>query len=783
MLIRKLLLPILVLGTFADAAYAADHYVRAGANGNGSDWSNAYPSLPATLVRGDTYYLAAGSYAGRTFGTPTSGTTPITIKKATVANHGSSAGWSDAYGTGQAQFTGGLNFTSSYWVVDGQTGGGAANNWAGNFGIKITETDGGTAAIKMGYGNTTSNNITIRHVDIQGMGKVSGQGGSYSNDAVAIYGSSDITISYFRMTGIGRCPFFVSPRNLIVEHGWVQSYYGSAEVHSEIASIWGFSGNVGDTTFRYNLFTDVKSSGGIMWDNISNTSAKLYVYGNVFYKPAGANWEQANGVIGGWTSNSEFHNALVYNNTFINVDQQSLSTFPQVYSGNVAYNNIFYNSQSPDFDKFSTHNYNHFINSGGTHSEANGTTATGDPFVNYVGLDFRLKAATANGLALSPPLNADPLGAIRGADGVWDRGAYEYSAGAPPTTTAPTTTSSTVPSTTSTTARATTTTTTTTSTIIVTPPVNGQSVFSTQMPQTLSNSDGAGVNYELGLRFTPLTAGQIKSIRFYKSASESGTHTGKIYAANGQLLASVVFANESGSGWQVQNLAAPLNVIANTEYTVSVNTGNTYYVATTNGLSTSLTSGSLRTPIGGGVYGPLGSKPTQTWQNSNYFRDVVFVPNSIGQSLFTTQVPQLLSNTDGPNVNYELGMRFTTTAAGQIKAIRFYKAVQETGTHTGKIYSASGQLLASVNFTSETGSGWQVQNLNTPLTIAANTEYTVAVNTGNTFYVATNNGLATQITNGSLRSIGGGVFGQVGAKPTQTWQSSNYFRDVVFAPF
>jgi hypothetical protein len=354
----------------------------------------------------------------------------------------------------------------------------------------------------------------------------------------------------------------------------------------------------------------------------------------------------------------------------------------------------------------------------------------------------------------------------------------------PTTTTTSTTTTSTIrATTTSTTARATTTTTTTSTTLSVPPSGSGQSVFSTQVPQTLSNSDGAGVNYELGLRFTPTTAGQIRSIRFYKSASESGSHTGKIYSANGQLLASVVFANESASGWQVQNLATPLNVVANTEYTVSVNTGNTYYVATTNGLSSGITSGSLRTPIGGGVYGPLGSKPTQTWQNSNYFRDVVFVPNPIGQSLLTSQVPQLLSNTDGPNVNYELGMRFTTTTAGQVKAIRFYKAVQETGTHTGKIYSASGQLLASVVFSSESGSGWQVQNLNTPLTIAANTEYTVAVNTGNTFYVATNNGLATQITNGSLRSIGGGVFGPVGAKPTQSWQSSNYFRDVVFAPF
>ncbi|MBI3729189.1 MAG: hypothetical protein HY254_12760 [Burkholderiales bacterium] len=116
-LIHKLFLPSLLLVTFADAAHAADRYIRAGAKGNGSDWANAYPSLPSTLVRGDTYYIADGAYVGRAFGTAVSGTTPITIKKATVADHGTSVGWTDTYGDGQATFSSGFVFTSSYWVI------------------------------------------------------------------------------------------------------------------------------------------------------------------------------------------------------------------------------------------------------------------------------------------------------------------------------------------------------------------------------------------------------------------------------------------------------------------------------------------------------------------------------------------------------------------------------------------------------------------------------------------------------------------------------------------
>jgi hypothetical protein len=430
------LFPMLLVAamcTAASLAHAADRYVRPGAAGanTGTDWANAFTSLPATLVRGDRYFLAEGTYPGRTFSTPVSGTLPITLVKATPGNHGTSVGWSDSYGDDTANFSSALNFTSSNWVIDGQTGGGAINKWGGVFGFKITETGDSNAVIKIGH-NSTANNVTIRHVLLQGKGSVSNSGGSISNDGMAIYGASNVTLSYYKMQGIGRCPFFISPSDAIFEHGWVQSYYGSSSVHSEIASIWSFASTVGDVTFRHNLFTDVQSTGGIMWDNSANTGAHLYVYGNVFYKPAGASWQRANGVIGGWTGGGgeQFRNAAVYNNSFINVDQESLSTFPNIYSGNYAYNNLFYNSTSPSYAKYAGHDYNHYINSGGTHSEASGTSTTnGDPFVDYVNLDFRLKAGTSSGMTLQAPFNLDGHGKVRGADGNVDRGALEFGGG------------------------------------------------------------------------------------------------------------------------------------------------------------------------------------------------------------------------------------------------------------------------------------------------------------------------------------------------------------------
>jgi hypothetical protein len=154
------------------------------------------------------------------------------------------------------------------------------------------------------------------------------------------------------------------------------------------------------------------------------------------------------------------------------------------------------------------------------------------------------------------------------------------------------------------------------------------------------------------------------------------------------------------------------------------------------------------------------------------------------ESLFTAQTPALTNQSDGSNVNYELGMKFSSGVAGQITGVRFWKSSNETGTHTGHIWSSSGRLLAAVTFTNETGSGWQQQAFATPLTLSASTVYVVSVNTGKTYYSATDYGLSSQVVNQDLRSIVGhnAVYGAPGKFPTNTWESSNYFRDVVFVP-
>ena len=311
-----------------------------------------------------------------------------------------------------------------------------------------------------------------------------------------------------------------------------------------------------------------------------------------------------------------------------------------------------------------------------------------------------------------------------------------------------------------------------------------ETIFTTQVPSLTAASDGATTNYELGTVFTSAVAGNITAIRFWKSGSESGTHTGNLWSSSGQLLAAATFTNETASGWQQQRLSVPLAIAANTQYVVSVNTGNTFYVATNSGLASVITNLDLSTVVGNnGLFGSPGVFPTGTFQNTNYFRDVVFTP-LVNETIFTTQAPALTAASDGSTTNYELGTVFTSAVAGNIIAIRFWKSSSESGTHTGNVWSSTGQLLATATFANETASGWQQQALAAPLAIVANTQYVASVNTGNSFYVATNSGLASVITNLDLSTVVGnnGLFGSPGTFPANTYQNTNYFRDVVFTP-
>jgi len=140
---------------------------------------------------------------------------------------------------------------------------------------------------------------------------------------------------------------------------------------------------------------------------------------------------------------------------------------------------------------------------------------------------------------------------------------------------------------------------------------------------------------------------------------------------------------------------------------------------------------------------------------------------------------------------YELGVKFKPIADGYIKGIRFYKGPNNTGTHIGRLWTATGSSqLASATFTNETATGWQQVLFSSPVVVTANTTYVASYSvpaghfSQSLSYFNTNtpvisaNGLVQ-----TLPSTGNGVFnGSIGQFPnTVPPLFTNYWVDVVFA--
>src|SRR2546429_1572450 len=77
----------------------------------------------------------------------------------------------------------------------------------------------------------------------------------------------------------------------------------------------------------------------------------------------------------------------------------------------------------------------------------------------------------------------------------------------------------------------------------------------------------------------------------------------------------------------------------------------------------------------------------------------------------------------GANGPVELGVSFKSDVSGYITGVRFYKGVNNTGTHLGHLWSSTGTLLATATFTGESASGWQQVKFSSPVAINANTVY------------------------------------------------------------
>jgi len=153
---------------------------------------------------------------------------------------------------------------------------------------------------------------------------------------------------------------------------------------------------------------------------------------------------------------------------------------------------------------------------------------------------------------------------------------------------------------------------------------------------------------------------------------------------------------------------------------------------------------------GNGLYmvGANPSFPAQASPNgSSYFVDVIFSEGLNDYNLMGSATPAAAFD-DGTGI--ELGMKFRPAVDGQVKGVRFYKDVSNTGTHVGHLWALDGTLLGTVNFTGESASGWQEAYFATPIAVTAGTYYIVSYHSSGGEYSATVGHHNNPIVNGPL---------------------------------
>ena len=671
---------LILFFAFGANAFAANHYVRAGALGSGSDWTNPCGNLTGgcALVRGDTYYIATGSYGNLSINVPTSGTTLITIKGATAADHGTDIGWNNSFGVDvtQARFSGiSLGSSMSYLVIDGNTGDPSVSSDDMGFAILLSGDCGGDRElITVGGGSTASTHVTFSHFSLLSCT------GDYQRFAFFEPTTGArvqyLTLSYIRFDG-WQVAVYSHDDYETFDHNYILNPYSSSNHHGNQVDIIDGSTHM---TISNNYFAScfgttcmgANDTGGNCTTGLQTSS----IFGNVLQGDNGAN-----GVIAA-TTRCFIATTKVYNNTIYN---NSVPWLMVCFAngncgratGNSAENNLVYRSNCDSDINGGVKDYNTYSNCmGGSGSgEPHGQYVSTNFLVNPSGGDFNLATDTAawNPSNIPDGDNQDPSGALRTSS----RGAYQYngapaplsittsslpdgisgsSYNAPLSCSAGTCTWSAsglpsglavsgqaingVPETSGSYSVGVTATSGNQSaskqfslSVTDAPPPSAIQSFWTNSdtPANITGNDSPSV--ELGLKFSSSVSGSIVGIKFYKATNSNVTHTGTLWNSKGSKLASGTFSNESAYGWQTLTFSSPVAITAGATYTISYHTSQ--YVWNLNYFNNPFTVGSLTAPVNAGVYryGSTPAFPTSVWQAGNYWVDVLFLPDVVPVSV------------------------------------------------------------------------------------------------------------------------------------------------------
>jgi hypothetical protein len=186
-------------------------------------------------------------------------------------------------------------------------------------------------------------------------------------------------------------------------------------------------------------------------------------------------------------------------------------------------------------------------------------------------------------------------------------------------------------------------------------------------PAQTEASDTAPV--ELGMSFTTAVSGKATAIRFYKATANTGTHVGSLWNATGQRLSQATFSSETASGWQRVVLTNPVALTPGQVYTVSYYAPRGGYSYTSGYFASPVSSGPLTavSPANGVYrYGDGAAMPTASWNSTNYFVDLEFVPDSQdGQEPLVVESTSPLDGATAVSIDAPIAATLSADAEGQ----------------------------------------------------------------------------------------------------------------------
>jgi Bacterial Ig domain len=406
--------------------HAANFYVRPNGGDygaeNGTDWSNAFDGFNdiawASISPGDTVWVAGGTYT-QSLAPGKSGTAGarIAVRRARSDSLECTgvAGWNALFDSVVHQVRSGIVMLDyNYTTVSGRASDGS-NGWWIDF-------KGTTQGIGISFPNgaDASHNL-FEYMDIEGAGNLDitwGPGDSRAIDASCFSSASDNCFSRLKIWDWAEGAVVAGMSSPIFEYidmfdlgaqNWVQ-YHPNGIIILGGANVNGI--------VRYSRFhsgPDGLGVGeGIFFEQSSGGSNGWRIYGNIFYDLNHAGWKAIEITTG-------VSNLLIYNNVFDNI-----GPLEAIYNAGGATgetkNNLFYS----------------VVGTGKVGVFASNLVASSqNVFVNRAGKDYHIIATTGADYPRNAgaPLTADGFverdmdGNLRGSDGTWDIGAYEYVSG------------------------------------------------------------------------------------------------------------------------------------------------------------------------------------------------------------------------------------------------------------------------------------------------------------------------------------------------------------------